>query len=250
MAEELTGAREICQACATAAGITPDDPGLAAIRLERRAGVPRDRPARAHDQPGGNDMTALAEHLTDADPVRDHVRQLREHGASYEAIGNAAGVGAMTVHDLMNSDGQVTTATSRALLVVTTQQVELRRVHAGGATWRLRSLLAMGHGAARISRALGAHPETVQKLVRGTTPTVSPELAGQVRALWEAWWDRTPPRRTRADRTAASAALRRAARNDWPCPLGLDEDEIDDPGYRPLCGWRPALGRGVAPDIT
>ena len=27
MAEELTGAREICQACATAAGITPDNPG-------------------------------------------------------------------------------------------------------------------------------------------------------------------------------------------------------------------------------
>ena len=32
MAEELTSAREICQAGATAAGITPDDPDLAAIR--------------------------------------------------------------------------------------------------------------------------------------------------------------------------------------------------------------------------
>jgi len=196
-------------------------------------------------------MTALAGYpASQAGAVRAHVRQLRDHGASYEAIGNAAGAGAMTVHDLMNGDGQVTARTARALLAVTTAQIELRRVPAGGVTWRLRSLTAMGHGAARIARALEVHPETAQKLVRGTAATVSPELAAQVCALFDAWWDKKPPRRTRAERVAATAALKRAARHDWPCPLGLDEDEIDEPGYRPLCGWRPADGRGIAPDIT
>ena len=74
-------------------------------------------------------MTALAGYpASQADAVRAHVRQLRDHGASYEAIGNAAGAGAMTVHDLMNGGGQVTDRTARALLAVTTEQIELRRV--------------------------------------------------------------------------------------------------------------------------
>jgi plasmid maintenance system antidote protein VapI len=213
-----------------AGGSTADDPGPATICSWNACGDTADQ--------------------IRADAVRDHVRRLRDRGASYEAIGNAAGVGAMTVHNLMNGGSQVTDATAHALLAVGTEQIELRRIDAGGSTWRLRSLTAMGHGAARIARALGVHPETVQKLMRGTSTTVSPELAGQIRALWEAWWDLTPPRRTKAERTAATAALCRAARHNWPCPLGLDEEQLDDPGYKPRRSWRPALGRGVAPDIT
>jgi hypothetical protein len=67
-------------------------------------------------------------------------------------------------------------------------------------------------------------------------------------ALFGAWWNKTPPLRTRREELAAGNALQRAALNDWPCPAGLDEDELDRPGYQPQCGWRYARGTGVADD--
>ena len=67
-----------------------------------------------------------------------------------------------------------------------------------------------------------------------------------VLALFEAWWDKTPPQRTRQEKLAAGNALKRAALNDWPRPAGLDEDELDQPGYQPPYGWRHARGTGVA----
>ena len=192
----------------------------------------------------------LAGRLTPAGPVRDHVGRLRAAGASYEAIGNAAGLGTMTVHDLMHSSGRVTAATAAALLAVTARQVELRRLNAGGTRLRLRALVAMGHGSARIARAAGVHEQTMQRLVRGDAPTVSPELRAAVCALYERWWDKRPPERTKAERIAAIAARRRAARHDWCTAMGLDEDDIDLPGYEPSCGWLPAAGTGTAPGIT
>ncbi len=84
--------------------------------------------------------------------------------------------------------------------------------------------------------------------VRGEAVTVSPELQQVITALFDAWWDKTPPRRTRREKLAADGALKRAALNDWPCPAGLDEDQLDKPGYQPQSGWRYARGTGVADD--
>jgi hypothetical protein len=50
------------------------------------------------------------------------------------------------------------------------------------------------------------------------------------------------------DIVAARSALKRAALGHWPPPAGLDEDELDQPGYQPQSGWRPARGTGVADD--
>ena len=123
------------------------------------------------------------------------------------------------------------------------------RLDAGGTTWRLRSLIAMGHDSTRIARALDVRPETIRKLVRGDTATVSPEFRNLACQLWNAWWDKLPPDTTPGERHAASAARRRAERHGWPAAAGLDEDELDQPGYRPFCGYRPAIGTGIAPDF-
>ncbi len=120
------------------------------------------------------------------------------------------------------------------------------RLDAGGTTWRLRSLIAMGHDSSRIARALNVRPKVIQKLVRGDTTTVSPEFRGLACQLWNAWWDKRPPETTRSRRRAASAARRRAERNSWPAAAGLDEDELDEPGYRPFSRYRPAVGTGTA----
>jgi len=125
----------------------------------------------------------------------------------------------------------------------------LLRLDAGGAMWRLRSLVAMGHDASRIGHALQVHPKAIQKLLRGETAEVEPGLRDLVCQLWNAWWDKRPPERTRTERRLASTARRRAEQHGWCPPLGLDEDELDEPGYRPYSRYREASGTGVAADF-
>jgi hypothetical protein len=119
-------------------------------------------------------------------------------------------------------------------------------VECGGTMWRLRSLVAMGHDATRIARALGLHPQTVQRILRGDADTVSSRLRDSAARLWDAWWDKRPPEQTRSQRRIADAARRQAERLGWCPPLGLDEDELDEPGYRPYSGYRAATGTGTA----
>ena len=126
----------------------------------------------------------------------------------------------------------------------------MRPLDAGGTRHRLRALLAMGHSANRCAQAIGADPQTMQKVIRAQQPTVSPELAQSVAALYDAWWDKRAPERTPSERRASLEATRRAVRNDWCCPMGLDDDQLDVPGYAPDEGWDYARGSGTAPDIT
>src|SRR5438445_10710008 len=77
------------------------------------------------------------------------------------------------------------------------------RLDAGGTRLRIRALHVMGHGSARIARALGASEDTIQRLVRGDARTVSPQLRDAVADLYDAWWDKRAPERTRVERAAA-----------------------------------------------
>jgi hypothetical protein len=115
--------------------------------------------------------------------------------------------------------------------------------------WRLRSLIAMGHDSTRIARALDVPPSQVQRVVRGQARTVTCRFQAAVCQLWDAWWDKTPPARTPAQRRAAGRALCQAKQHDWPAAAGLEEDLLDEPGYRPWCRYRPAAGTGTAPDF-
>src|SRR6185312_10140971 len=75
------------------------------------------------------------------------------------------------------------------------------RLDAGGTRLRLRALHVMGHGSARIARALGTSEDTIQRLVRGDAHTVSLQLRDAVADLYDAWWDKRAPERTRAERS-------------------------------------------------
>lgn len=184
----------------------------------------------------------------DPAPVRDHVRRLLL-AATFQAVGDAAGVGPMTVWEIAHSRRPViTTGTAQALLAVQPADIRPARVNANGSVWRLRSLIAMGHTTGRISAALGAAPGTVEALVRGGRATVTTALRDDITRLFDAWWDKRPPRRTGGQKTAACKARRRAAAHGWPCPAALDEDELDAPGYQPTARWRPARGTSIAGD--
>jgi hypothetical protein len=107
----------------------------------------------------------------------------------------------------------------------------------------------MGHDCARIACALGVAPSRVRRVVNGQARTVTTDFRVAAASLLDAWWDKTPPRCTAAQRRAAARALRLAASRSWPAAAGLDEDQIDIPGYRPWCRYRPATGTGTAPDF-
>src|SRR5580704_16116731 len=131
----------------------------------------------------------------------------------------------------------------------TVHHLAFARLDAGGTRLRLRALHVMGHGSARIARALGVREETIQRLVRGDARTISPQLRDAIADLYDAWWDKRAPERTRAERAGAARARRRASAGNWCAGAALDDDLLDVPDYRPRTGYRPATGTGIAPDI-
>ena len=181
--------------------------------------------------------------------LRDQIRRLRAEGGTYRSIAAAAGLAPATVHDLATGRRNPTPATTRALGKVNRGTLRRARVDAGGTRLRLRALHVMGHGSARIARALGVREMTIRHIVRGDAPTVSSTLRDAVADLYDAWWDKRAPERTRAERAAATAARRRAIAGNWCAGAGLDDDELDTPGYKPKSKWKPATGTGTAPDI-
>jgi hypothetical protein len=182
----------------------------------------------------------------DPAPVRDHVHRLLQ-AATFQAVGDAAGVGQMTVWEIAHGTRPaITTRTAQALLAMQPADITPPRGAANGPMWRLRSLIAMGHATGRITAALAAPAHVIEPLIRGDRATITTTLRDDIGRLFEAWWDKQPPQRTPAEEAAASKARHRAARNGWPCPAALDEDELDQPGYQPAARWRHAQGSGIA----
>ena len=181
--------------------------------------------------------------------ARDHVTRLRQDGGTYRSIAAAAALSPATVHGLASGRRRAQPGTAAAVLTVTSPALPRARLDATGTRLRLRALHVMGHGSARIARAVGVHPVTIRKLVRGDARTVSQQLRDTIADLYDAWWDKRAPGRTRFERAAATAARKRAIAGDWCAAAALDDDLLDIPGYRPRYGWKPATGTGVAPDI-
>ena len=186
-----------------------------------------------------------------ADPgtARTHVRRLRQDGSTYAGIATAAGLAPATVSGLAAGRRRPTRGTTAAVLAVTSDTVTRGRIDASGTRLRLRALHVMGHGSARIARALGVRETAISELVRGDARTIRPRLRDAIADLYDAWWDKNAPERTRADRAAATAARRKAIAGNWCAAAALDDDQLDEPGYRPSQGWKPATGTGVAPEI-
>ena len=181
--------------------------------------------------------------------ARAHLTQLRQDGGTYRSIAAAAALSTGSVHRLASGRRRAQPGTTTAILTVTSPALPQARLDAGGTRLRLRALHVMGHGSARIARAVGAHPVTIRKLVRGDARTVSQCLRDAIAELYDTWWDKRAPERTRFERAAATFARRRAMTGDWCAPAAMDDDQLDIPGYRPEYGWKPATGTGVAPDI-
>ena len=177
----------------------------------------------------------------------DHVRRLRQDGGTYSGIA-VGGLTSAAAPGLLAS-GRRAPADTTTVMALTSSAMPRDPVDAGGTRLRLRALHVMGHSSARIARAVGVDPTTIRDLVRGDTTTVSPQLRDAITAVYDAWWDKRAPVRTPAERSAATAARKRAIRGNWCAAAALDDDLLDTPGYQPAWGWKPATGTGIAPDI-
>jgi hypothetical protein len=181
--------------------------------------------------------------------ARDHVTQLRQDGGTYRSIAAAAALSAGSVHRLASGRRRAQPGTTAAVFTVTSPGLPQARLDATGTRLRLRALHVMGHGSARIARAVGVHHVTIRKIVRSDARTVSQRLRDAIAELYDAWWDKRAPGRTPFERAAATNARKQAMTGDWCAPAATDDDQLDIPGYQPEYGWKPATGTGVAPDI-
>jgi hypothetical protein len=181
--------------------------------------------------------------------ARAHLTRLRQDGGTYRSVAAAAALSTGSVHRLASGRRRAQPGTTAAVLTVTSPALPRARLDATGTRLRLRALHVMGHGSARIARAVGVHPVTIRKIVRGDARTVSQRLRDAIAELYDAWWDKRAPGRTRFERAAATNARNRAMTGDWCAPAAMDDDRLDIPGYQPEYGWKPATGTGVAPDI-
>jgi hypothetical protein len=199
--------------------------------------------------PDGPDPADPQHPVTGPVAARARVHRLHQRGSSYKAIATAAGLVPATVRDLAYGRRRSARGTAAAILSMSADAIPRDRVDAGGTRLRLRALHVMGHGSARIARALDVSETAIQDLVRGDARSVSPKLRDKVITLYDAWWDKRAPERTRFERGAATAARKRAIAGNWCAGAGLDDDQLDTPGYRPSQGWKPARGTGIAADV-
>jgi hypothetical protein len=186
----------------------------------------------------------------DAAPVRDHVRQLRQAGASYRAIADAAHVSPSTVRNLISGcqrqrsqhlADRIGSAQAQRLLAVGPATCGDWR-NACGSRRRLQALVAIGHLPAHLADLLEMSEPRVKRLLHSQTQRVSAITYVKVCALYRQLWDQAPDHESRYHRSAVEAAHKQAEMAGWPPPMALDDDRIDDPTYRLRSAWRMAAG--------
>lgn len=181
------------------------------------------------------------DHLTDADPVRAHVRHLMASGMGWQRVARLSGVstGAMTkiLYGKLLADGtrraptkRVRHETAQRILAVRPELDLLGSkavVDGTGTRRRLQALVAAGWSQAKIAAMLGMTGTNLGRIVYGDR--VHAATARAVRDLYDRLWDTPPPETERNDRIAASRARSLAKRRGWLPALAWDDDTIDDP---------------------
>lgn len=123
-----------------------------------------------------------------------------------------------------------------------------RALPAHGTQLRLQALVALGHTFTRVGHELGTGVEAARLLAVRPRAFVRSTTAARVADLYDAWSMTLPPATTSRERRAATYARTVATKRGWLPPLALDDDRIDDPGYRPTKHPTPAELQGLDRD--
>ena len=173
--------------------------------------------------------------LVDAEPVRQHVIELKRAGLPYSSIAALAPVKPVVVYRLLNGEpdrGVPPTKRMRpenaaALLAVHAEQVGGGRlVLSVGSVRRLRALARAGWSTVRLAAETGLNHQHLGWVANGHSPTVSVGTARAIADAYNRLW-MTDPVAAGIPRAAHVRTL--ATRRGWVSALAWDDDLIDLP---------------------
>lgn len=170
--------------------------------------------------------------FVDAEPVRQHVRDLRAAGMPLETIAALAGVAAGNIYKLFDaSRTKVRAGFADKLLAVTdtAPPPPRARVDSTGTRRRLQALMFMGWSATQLAERLGMDRSFIRKVMDRLQ--VEGPTARAVRDLFAELSNAAPPNRTRYERMVVSRAQRYARERGWVSAMAWDD--IDDPREKP-----------------
>lgn len=178
----------------------------------------------------------------DAEPVRQHVKEIQAAGIGLPRLAIAAGVGQSTLNRLIHGEPKFSRPPTRSMrpevadriLAVSTTSGPLAgkiRVDATGTRRRLQALIFLGWTLEQLGEGIGASATSVYRALRNET--VLAERASSVADLYDRLWDKRPTLVTGHDKTSASKARKMAAERGWAPPMAWDDETIDDPDAVP-----------------
>lgn len=191
---------------------------------------------------------------TDAEPVRQHIAQLRACGMGLRAIAAAAGIDrkrlqALTVGRPERGTGpqqQVRPALAAAVLKVEPTldtMAAATPVDATGTRRRLQALVAGGWPQQHLAAELGMTPSNFGRTI--SSEQVIVRTARAAREVYDRLWNADPLEHG-ASQGGITRARQRAAANGW-APVGAwDDDTIDSPDAFPDWTGRCGTPAGYA----
>lgn len=176
----------------------------------------------------------------DAEPVRQHIRDLTAAGIGVPSIQRMSGVSKAVLARLIYGRPERGEAPSRKirpanadrlLAIPVPEPTDNAVIDATGTRRRLQALVAMGWSGAELMRRIGIIGTDFPKILGRDQILVRTER--KIRALYDRLWDVPPPSSTRWERATITRALQFAAARDWVPPMAWDDDTIDDPATQP-----------------
>lgn len=175
--------------------------------------------------------------FTDAEPVRQHVRELMAGGMSIKRIAGSAQVEWPRVGYLIYGRGgkgppvKVRPDFATAVLAVELNPyaVPIYRVQR-----RVQALIALGYTQPWIAEQIGVTQARIWQFIRGRQEHVTPDTFEKVDDLYRRFSMTLPPTTTKREKYAASRARETATRNRYRPPLAWDD--IDNPDEKPCRG--------------
>lgn len=179
------------------------------------------------------------DNLTDAEPVRDHIRALQDQGMGYARIAKAAGlhssyVGAILYGkqapghpDYRPPRKRMERDRAERIMAITYHHSDGTLVSALGARRRLQALGLMGYSQSHLARLLGGETYNVTLIVKGERQQITYGTHKAIVDVYERLWD-TPA----TGRPSVIARVKNHARAQGWVPAAA-WDDIDSALERP-----------------
>lgn len=178
------------------------------------------------------------EGLLKAEPVRQHLADLRAAGFSLQTIADASGLALSSVAALVYGvpardlppTTHVRADTADRLLAVDAATAALpggARIPATGSRRRLQALASLGWGTSALSTRTALTQRSLNRLLNSDVDTVTLDTARAVATLYARLRLAPPPGRTQLQRNAARQSAARAQAAGWRPPHAWHDIDID-----------------------